>query len=87
MPKEVFGKQKLSSDARDEYRAVLKWGREDHTAQIGIETDNWFSFNSDLSEPEIPEYNSLWFQFETRQDFNRMIKTLRRMRDDVFGRD
>jgi hypothetical protein len=67
---------------------VLKWGREQDTGQIGVDFgDNWFSFHSELDQDEVPEYNSLWFSFESRDDYNRAIRTLRKMRDAQFGKD
>lgn len=84
MPKEVFGRQQRSSDEPYQFRAVLKWGA-DQTCQLGVETDGWFSFHSGTNEEF--EYNSLWFTFETRDEFNRMIRSLRKMRDLQFGRD
>lgn len=63
---------------------VLKWGREQDTGQIGVEFGGrWFRF---VDEPD-QDYNSLWFSFETREDYNRAIRTLRKMRDAQCGKD
>lgn len=67
---------------------IFAWGRARPYGQVGIEFgDDWFSFHSDLDEQEVPEYNSLWFDFESRDDYNRAIRMLRKMRDYHFGRD
>lgn len=85
MPKEVFGRS-MQHDSDGPYsRLILKWGQLD--GQLGVEFDNFFSFHSDLDKEEVPEYNSLWFNFESRDDFNKMIRVLRRMRDTIYGRD
>jgi len=78
MPKETFGREKLSSNGEDEFRAILKWGEYD--AQLGVETDAPLRING-------VEYDSIWYTFDTREDFNRMIRALRKARDKVFGAD
>lgn len=83
MPKEVIS----SVPGR---ALIFKWGRETNGGQLGIEFgDDWFSFHSDAVDINgtAPEYNSLWVDFETREDYNRAIKILRKMRDAQFGRD
>jgi hypothetical protein len=87
MPKETIGRQQLSSNASPESRVILKWGRESNDAQLGIEFDEYFVFNKDSHKKDQPTFNSLWFNFETREDYNRLIRALRKARDDVDGKD
>lgn len=87
MPKETIGREMQTSEDYPRSRVILKWGRESGDCQIGVEFDEWFSFHKDAGDREVAEYRSLWFSFETREDFNRLIRSLRKARDDVFGRD
>lgn len=75
---------------------IFKWGKERSDGQVGVEFgDNFFSFSKDLNSrvevgsvrASVPEYNSLWVNFESRSEINRAIRILRKMRDDMFGRD
>lgn len=67
---------------------IFKWGRDQQYGQVGVEFgDKWFIFQSDLDKDEPHEYNSLWFDFEDREDYNRAIRILRKMRDAHHGRD
>lgn len=68
---------------------IVKWGKESSTAQIGVEFEEWFTFHKDFLSggEETPEYNSLWMHFDSRDEVNRTIRVLRKMRDDVFGKD
>lgn len=79
MPKETVGSDNAGS------KLVLQWGRE---GQLGVDLgDTIFHFRKDLDVEHIPEYNSLWFHFESRDDYNKLIRVLRRMRDAQFGKD
>lgn len=82
MPKETIAG--ISADTA----LVLRWGRDDTTGQLGVDYgETYFSFHADQHLNEVPEYNSLWFTFESRDEYNRAIRALRKMRDAQFGRD
>lgn len=54
--------------------AELLWGRETGIVQIGC-------------KPHEPEYDAGWFVNLDRADINRLIRALRKARDQVFGAD
>jgi hypothetical protein len=80
MPKETIS-------SSEEQSLELRWGKDQQFGQIGIVFDKWFSFHEDWEMQEIPEYNSLWFDFSTREEYNRAIRALKKMRDKHFGKD
>ena len=84
MPKEIIRSHNADQSL------IFKWGRDDYTGQVGVDFGStWFTFHADRGNgvESEPEYNSLWFTFETREDYNKAIRILRRMRDAQFGRD
>lgn len=78
MPKEVISSEGQSVEFR--------WSKNAGHAQIGVDLGQWFSFHEDTDD-EVSEYSSLFFTFESREDMNRAIRALRKMRDDAFGKD
>lgn len=78
MPKEVIkgiGRNRLD----------LGWTKGSY-AQVGVDLGNPFTFvNHDEGEPETN--TGLYFTFNSREDINRAIRALRKMRDDVYGKD
>lgn len=76
MPKEV-----ISSDVQG--TVTVGWENEKH-AQVGVDLGNEFTFVNDKSGEK---FTGLWLTLTKREDFNRLIKALRRARDGVHGED
>jgi len=79
MPKEyIYGEPNLDGKTRQE--AKVTWSPEDSGGIVQMTV-----FNSDgtyESEHEVPQYMTL-----DRSSINRLIKVLRRARDQAYGRD
>lgn len=84
MPKQIMSRKGQNEDAS----LVLRWGKEDSTALVGVEFTKRFTFNSESDKlKDENSFNSLWFELKTREEFNQLIRTLRKMRDSVLGKD
>lgn len=83
MPKEVI------SNKTPKHSLEFRWSKQHGHAQVGVDLNQWFSFHEGDEEKdgEKNEYRSLFFTFESREDMNRAIRALRKMRDDAFGKD
>jgi hypothetical protein len=86
MPKEIIDTHRGTKE-HPEPRVILKWDKESGDAQLGVEFHEYFVFNKDSHLLDQPTFNSLWFTFESRRDFNNMIRILRKMRDQTCGKD
>ena len=72
---------------------IISWDKNQH-AQIKVDNGNPFIFVDKQGQPLVNEHNDapleftgLAFTFDTRQDYNRAIRALRRARDSVLGKD
>lgn len=74
MPKEIIARRPPN------HAIELRWSK-DH-AEIGVNHNREFSFTD-----EGFIYTALFFTFSDRDEINRMIRTLRKMRNTVFGKD
>ena len=72
---------------------IISWDKHMH-AQIKVDNGNPFIFVDKQGKPLVNEhgdeplvFTGLAFTFDTRQDYNRAIRALRRARDSVLGKD
>ena len=66
----------------DGYSAVVSWGKETSSVQVGLKA----CAKDDNVILKGQEYDSLWINMN-REQLNRMIRILRRARDQAYGRD
>lgn len=75
MPKETI------TTTGTNHSLILRWGKNGN-AILGVDLNNKFNF---IGDDEV--FTGLWFEFESREEINRLIKILRKVRDDTFGKD
>lgn len=75
MPKEVIAQKTPKNEL------VFGWTK-GQEGTVRIDLSNKFKF---LDDDEI--FTGLTFTFKNREEYNRAIRVLRKMRDDVYGRD
>jgi hypothetical protein len=82
MPKEMI------QDEAQMYDVHVGWGREQ--VQVGVETHGGESLVEKLGEggkdTDAAQFRGVWGTLD-RQGVNLLIRTLRRARDQAFGRD
>lgn len=84
MPKEKI------YDGSEKFDLQIGWRKDDPDVQIGISTHDGRSLAdwlADNQEPAgLPQFDSIWGNFG-RDGINRMIRMLRKARDEAYGRD
>lgn len=65
---------------------IVGWDKEVGHGQLAVDLGRKFKFVSE-GKDSTEEYTGLYFTFENRGDYNRLIKALRRARDGAFGKD
>lgn len=72
-------------------KVIVGWDKEVGHGQLAVDLGRPFVFTSDLAKvgtkEGAEEFSSLYFTFEHRDDYNRLIKLLRKARDGAFGKD
>lgn len=66
----------------------VNWHREGEWVQVAIEGDlSYFRFVADHPNGETSDRSTVYTPPLSRDEINKLIRTLRRARDQVFGRD
>lgn len=80
MPKETVYSKYFPVNGRDEPEVVVGWSKEAEHVELAV-----LMSNGVVLEP-TPEGNG-WYAQLDRAGINRLIKILRKARDDAYGRD
>ncbi len=88
-------------DSSEMFDFEVGWSKEGQNVQLGILTHNgcsikdWLAGRSEIGSPSVddpskmsvlPSFESLWGTLD-RSQINRLIRALRKARDEAYGRD
>lgn len=90
MPKEVIQYPRMDDDLGHEMS--LHWGREHGVVQVHLERHPWKRVEDKFTGSTVPDRSSpeaveIFGHPMSRVEINHFIRSLRKARDQVFGRD